>query len=661
MSKEIKYIKLVFSIVAIGLTLLIGSSLVWNIYREKQVALQYARIEALSSYNKDLLYRKWASMHGGVYVPITNTTKPNPYLKFIKERDIKTPSGQDLTLVNPAYMTRQVFTMASLQKGTQGHITSLNPIRPENKADAWESLALKKFESGDSEYSGIELINDVPHLRFMKFLKVENGCLKCHGNQGYKLGDIRGGISVSVPLEQYYIVAAMHTSTLITNHLLVYFALMILGTLGFLRILREMKKRIKMQSTLIEHEVILKKQNADYELVNQELKILNSQYQHAKDIAEKSDNLKTAFLQNMSHEIRTPMNAIIGFSELMIKHLDDKQKLSKFADVINQRCNDLLDLINDILDIARIESGHVLVNMVSCNIKSIFSELKITFSEIQRKLGKEHINFVFELPIELSQVNIHTDKLKLKQILTNLITNALKFTENGRITIGCKKYSTSTIIFYVSDTGAGIPADKQQFIFDRFAQLESNNSAVHGGTGLGLSIVKGLVDALNGRIWIESAPDKGSTFQFSLPFVERNDEIPEKIEFHNEDKINLSGRIILVVEDDPDSANYIKELLNDFELKILFTTLGKEAIEIVTTQKIDLVLLDIRLPDMNGFDVARLMRQNKPDINIIAQTAYAAHEDQNKAIAAGCDGYLGKPIKRSVFLETINTQFTKPK
>jgi PAS domain S-box-containing protein len=242
--------------------------------------------------------------------------------------------------------------------------------------------------------------------------------------------------------------------------------------------------------------------------------------------AEESNRFKTAFLQNMSHEIRTPMNAIMGFSSLIVENFNNKPKLEKFSEIIYQRCNDLLDIINDILDVSKIESGQMPVHLEECNLSILFNELQTFFLEYQLKQEKQHIQFSLNILHAPEDLIIITDKVKLKQILINLISNAFKFTESGKIEGGCKIDDNSNLLFYISDTGIGIPHDKQKAIFDRFCQLNQNVKKKSGGTGLGLSIVKGLIDLLGGEIFLESEPYKGSTFYFTLP-LKQNCEINE--------------------------------------------------------------------------------------------------------------------------------------
>jgi signal transduction histidine kinase len=255
--------------------------------------------------------------------------------------------------------------------------------------------------------------------------------------------------------------------------------------------------------------VVTDAKNAELELIR------------AKEKAEESDRLKTAFLQNMSHEIRTPMNAIVGFSGLLIDNFHDKSNLEKFVAIINQRSNDLLNIINDILDISKIESSQVSINYEACNIEALFAELDVFFTEYQKSLSKKFIDFSLHCYLKHSSF-INTDPVKLKQILTNLIGNAFKYTDKGTIVCTCER-KNDCVIFKVSDTGIGIPEYEFDYIFERFAQVHHNSMQNVGGTGLGLSIAKGLVNLLGGEIWLESAVNKGTTFYFTIQTPPKDD------------------------------------------------------------------------------------------------------------------------------------------
>ncbi len=386
----------------------------------------------------------------------------------------------------------------------------------------------------------------------------------------------------------------------------------------------------------------------------------------AKEQAEESDRLKTAFLQNMSHEIRTPMNAIMGFSSLMVENYNNKPKLEQFSEIINLRCNDLLDIINDILAISKIESGQLPVNNEECNLNELFADLVAFFNEHQKRINKQHIKFTLQSDCDSSESFIITDKVKLRQILINLISNAFKFTDTGTIKGGCKIDANRDLVFYVSDTGIGIPSDKQDVIFERFVQLYHDKNIYFGGTGLGLSIVKGLVGILGGRIWLESEPENlpggkagGTTFYFSIPLKIAQSAHKKQITMNETPEYHFRDKTILIVEDDLYNTAYIKELLSDTGLIIMHTEYGHEAVRIATSQSPDLVLMDIRLPDMSGYDATRQIKQLKPGLTIIAQTAYATNDDKQEAIEAGCSDYISKPLKRELLLSMINKHLSK--
>lgn len=257
--------------------------------------------------------------------------------------------------------------------------------------------------------------------------------------------------------------------------------------------------------------------NAELEISNETLSAVNSELVVAKEHAEESDKLKTAFLQNMSHEIRTPMHAIMSFSQLLIGSFNNKDELQKLVFIINKHCNDLLVIINDILDIAKLESGQLSVDKEVFSVNELFVELDAFFRKQQEFSDKSHLALNIHCDDDIQLVS---DKAKLKQILINLLSNALKFTENGTIEISCiVDKEVGRLFFSVSDTGIGISVEKQAVIFDRFTQVEDSNTRLYGGIGLGLPIVKGLVNLLGGDIWVESQLEKGSTFSFTIPIT----------------------------------------------------------------------------------------------------------------------------------------------
>lgn len=381
-----------------------------------------------------------------------------------------------------------------------------------------------------------------------------------------------------------------------------------------------------------------------------ERKITEEQLIIAKEKAEESDRLKTAFLQNMSHEIRTPMNAIMGFSDLISKQAENNSKLEKYSRIINQRCEDLLTIINDILEISKIESGKLPLYQESFAIADLFEELEDFYTGQNLKIKKDQLSFVVKYPAHTEPLILYSDKFKLKQIFLNLISNAHKFTESGTIECGYKLDKNDQVVFYVSDTGIGIPEDKHQFIFERFAQVES---VKYGGTGLGLPIVKGLLNVLGGDIWLESTPGKGSTFYFNIN-IGHNPLVAKKTpEIIAPDLKDYSNKTIMVVEDDRFNSDLINEIISTTGIKPVFFLTGEKAIINVTEVNPDLILMDIGLPDMSGYDAIKTILRIRPQTKIIAQTAYAGGDDKEKAIRFGCIDYISKPFKSKSLLNII--------
>ena len=398
-------------------------------------------------------------------------------------------------------------------------------------------------------------------------------------------------------------------------------------------------------------ELLLKQKANEIEEQNKEYRKLNEELAAAKAKAEESDKLKSTFLANMSHEIRTPMNAICGFSRLLERNTLDEKKRSEFIDIINTNSQQLLGIINDIVDISKIESGQVtlITNEVDLNvmIENVVSTLTPTINTKGVKL-----EFTHRLPTPQSKIK--TDEVKLRQILTNLLVNAIKFTKEGTIEISYSLKDESTLEFRVKDSGIGIAKENLTQIFERFHQVEGSSVDSRKGTGLGLPISKGFVELMGGSIWVESEVGKGSCFGVTLPYSPA-DNTSSNEPTGSKNSNNWIGKTILVVEDDVHTQFFIKEVLADTGVSTIIVDNGKKAIQQCRENKnIDLVLMDIKLPKMNGLEVTKEIRKFRSSLPIIAQSAYAFTSDSEKALEAGCNAFITKPIDARELHEKIN-------
>jgi PAS domain S-box-containing protein len=377
---------------------------------------------------------------------------------------------------------------------------------------------------------------------------------------------------------------------------------------------------------------------------------INVELKTAKQKAEESDRLKSAFLANMSHEIRTPMNGVIGFSEMLADPDLTPANRMEYASIIIDSSRQLLSIVNDILDISRIEAGLVSLSREEVQVNDLISVL-YAFFEPQARAKKLDLRFVKSLNND--ECVLYTDKTRLRQILTNLLNNALKFTQTGTIELGYEKIE-GFMKFYVRDSGIGIPVELHDKIFEPFHQVELEITYHYGGTGLGLSISRKLVELLKGKIWLESDPGKGSIFYFTVPLQKRNESENREQKPAEKRDLQAQGKVVLIAEDDDTNYLYLEAALAKGKLNLLRAFNGIEAVEMCKENpEIQLVLMDIKMPLMNGYDATCLIKQSRPDLPIIVQTAYAMTEERNMAFEAGCDDYIAKPIKKAELVEMV--------
>lgn len=391
------------------------------------------------------------------------------------------------------------------------------------------------------------------------------------------------------------------------------------------------------------------------------LEEMNKELYEAKVVAEDSERMKSVFLATMSHELRTPLNAIIGFSDIINSGENSEAENIAFAEIINKSGQHLLSLVDSLFDITLIESGQVKLKIGEHRILELMTNVNSIMLQERTKLGKENID------LKLDNVNIEadfkiiTDGNKIKQALINLLKNALKFTESGEVKFWYEEVIEQNkpyLKFFVQDTGIGIPSDKIDLIFDVFRQVDDTNSRKYGGVGIGLTVVQKIVNMLDGEVGVDSVVGKGSTFYFTV-----GNYIKEDMDFSVANTINFipaSATLdaeVLVVEDDEASYYLLELLLEKRGIKVSWARNGEIALEMLEEhKKFDLILMDLNMPVLNGYDASKRIKELYPDQIIIAQTAYAVTGDKEKALASGCDAYITKPISAQK-LNSLITEF----
>ncbi len=610
-------------VIAFSWTIIIAA-LFFNWYEnESESFIQMAALEARSHAKKDILLRKWFEGLGGIYVPVADKSTNTPFLFPHSSLDGVGSSGKNLTFLNPIYAIRTLQEFENRFSHIQSRITSLKPTKPETAPNGWEKIALQAINKETLEFFEVDRIASKPCLRLMAGLITEESCLKCHRDQGYKVGDIRGGVSISVPLDSYYSLKDRHIRMAVGYYSIIWF-LGISGIFfGFIFLRREAKKTdiaeiaskslheqltatlnalpdvlfeidrdgklvtikgaqpesvgfpsplpigrniseifppdVSSKISLSMEEILKNRENfgMDYSIsINGNLqwfhlsmglkkgessrdqrfialtrnitenKMAEEELKKAILASEAANRAKSEFLANMSHEIRTPLNAILGFSGLLTAE-NPREDQSKYLEIIFSRSKDLLSIFSEILDLAKIEADKIEIQKKPINVSLLLDEIKQLFQKPIEEKGLEFVKTVSPLIPKI----LIGDSLRIRQILWNLVGNAVKFTAKGKIevqvTLVEKKdvnkdlagdFPVFRLHFLVADTGIGIPAEWHENIFLPFTQVDGSSSRQYGGTGLGLTICKRLIDKMNGKLWLESTPGKGSRFHFELDF-----------------------------------------------------------------------------------------------------------------------------------------------
>lgn len=466
--------RLEVSIAAILLfwTAIAAGSWLWNCSQVRRNTLEEAYIQARVAYEKDIIYRHWNSMHGGVYVAVTPENQPNPFLEDNPDRDVTTTTGKRLTLMNPSFMTRQANEVAHATMGIRGHITSLNPIRPGNAPDPWERTALESFDQGAKEAHSVELLDGVEYMRFMQPMLTEPECLQCHAKQGYRVGQIRGGISVAVPMEALRVIERRDVVRLGLAHGLLWLVGLLGIVLGGRSLLLSQRQRRRAAEEI---------------------------ERYARDL-EEANGLKELFIDIMRHDFLNPASAVQGFS-MFIQEGDGSLRTKELASRITRANAKLIGMIQDASELSRLVEAEKL----ECTPQELNRLIRAALQDVECPLTVGYPP-AGEYPICANPI--------LGDVFVNLLTNAVKYAPGGgRLEIAIRDGGTDWVASF-TDFGPGIKDEDKPKVFTRFERLKREGVQ---GTGLGLAIAKRIVELHQGRIWVEDNPAGGAVFCVSLP------------------------------------------------------------------------------------------------------------------------------------------------
>jgi signal transduction histidine kinase len=489
---------------ALSLTCLVILSMGWNYHHEKQHTKTLAINSARSHFQKDQAFRQWATSHGGVYVPASERTTPNPSLSHIPERDMITPSGRQLTLMNPAYMLRQIMAEYPGLYGVKGHITSLKPLNPDNAPDEWETQALQVFETGVKEVMMFTEVDGVPHLRLIRPMMTIKGCLKCHEHQGYKVGEVRGGVGVMVPMKYYLQLESSTILNMIWSHIIFW----LLGV-AMIIILHQRNKQLLFERVQAEQEI--RTLNASLEQRVQ---------QRTAELAAANKELD-AFAFSVSHDLRAPLRAIDGFSQAVLEgygnKLDDQGCL--LLGRMRENSKVLAGLIEGLLTLSRSTRGKLQIRQV--DLSTIAAEV---LAELQEAEPERRVDCRIDPNLEAKG-----DPRLMKALLENLIGNAWKFT--AQVTGEAQIQVTFTEqkgqkVFQVRDNGAGFDMTYVNDLFKPFKRLHQIRE--FPGNGIGLATVQRIINRHQGHIWAEGRVGEGAVFTFTFGDVEADATIPKQ-------------------------------------------------------------------------------------------------------------------------------------
>jgi len=620
-------------------TALVGAAAFITASASRESMLEQARVAARVAFEKDLTFRRWGTLRGGVYVRVTPQNQPNPYLT-VPDRDLRTTNGLTLTLIKPAYMMRQIYEIQQHSAEVQGHITSLDPIRPGNGADPWEHEAMLSLSRGGGERYSLGEIDGKPFLRIIRPVLVEPQCLRCHAQQGYKVGEIRGGISVSVPLEGHLRQYRIQMRKTLTGFGLVW-AIGLVGLVtGGMRLRRSMA---------LEREARLAAESA------------TQAAEKARAEAEAATEAKSEFLANMSHEIRTPLNGMLGMLQLLDGN-NTPEEQHGYVRMAYDSGRRLLALLSDVLDFSRLESGEIKLRCQPFSVRELLDDASSVFGAACMENG---------LTLEVRDddsvpATMLGDAPRLRQLLFNLLANAVKFTPAGSVTLEVWARAAGNapgkvrLYMHVQDPGIGLADDMIAHVFGHFTQADGSFTRKYQGAGLGLAIVKRLVDSMDGSISVASELGQGASFyvqvQLGLPAGAQ----PERKDADAEAGPRpRPGLRLLLAEDEVVSRLAVQAMLQRLGHEVPSAENGREAVERFAEADFDAVFMDIQMPEMNGVEATRAIRalesaRSRTRAPIIALTAYAMPGDREHFLGEGLDEHLAKPVRLEDLEQALN-------